>query len=538
MKAWDITRKDLKLLVRDVRTFVVLLALPVLFIWIIGMITGKLTGFHEPNRVLNISMVDQIDYEALGFDEEGEALDGDEAKRRKKQARDTFVKVYNGIQSKRGFEVKEVVVKGDDPARSQAAMEARQDYEKGDAHAALRVGPDFFKRVLALSHRDIMDNKRGGIGFRFTPPQELSEFAVKRDGLEQRIARVLKVKADEIEVFREDVDLENAEIVFKLPKSAAEKFFDDRWKNGKDSVLYTELSKAAQPLELRAISPRGLYYGLEGLDIRLESDAPDSATHSLIEVVVLYAGAIDNITLFPLCANTNTSSQIGTSCDELEAEADGPPIALLPPKVVPKSSSRVYQEVIPGYTVLFVFFLINVMARSFIHESALGTLRRLRIAPVRPTSLLVGKTLPFLFVSLVQTALLFLFGKLIFGMDWGPKPGLLIPVIFCTSLAATSLGLLVATLVTTESQVSAYANLVVITTGLISGSMFPRDWLPDVMKSISLITPHSWALMAYDQLLSVKQSPDVAIIMQCCVALIGFTLLFFAIGTVRFGKVD
>ena len=32
MKAWDITRKDLKLLMRDMRTFVVLLALPVLYL--------------------------------------------------------------------------------------------------------------------------------------------------------------------------------------------------------------------------------------------------------------------------------------------------------------------------------------------------------------------------------------------------------------------------------------------------------------------------------------------------------------------------
>ena len=122
-------------------------------------------------------------------------------------------------------------------------------------------------------------------------------------------------------------------------------------------------------------------------------------------------------------------------------------------------------------------------------------------------------------------------------MSWGPMPLLLLPVIICTSLAATSLGLLVATIVRSESQVSAYANLVVITFGLISGSMFPRDWLPDVMKSVSLVTPHAWALTAYEQILSAHD-PNVGIVLQCCAALVGFAMLYFAIGTVRFGKVD
>jgi ABC-2 type transport system permease protein len=538
MKAWEITRKDLKLLVRDGRTFVVLLALPVLFIWIIGMITGKMMGFDEPNRVLKVSMIDEIDYETLGFDEEGEPLEKEAARRIKKQARDTFVKIHNGIQEKNGFEVIEVV---DDPQgkNSQSAIEkARKQYGSGDANVALRIGPDFFRRVLELSHRDIFDDSRGGLTFRFAPPEDLTEFADERAGLEERLAPILGAQAADFDVFREDIDLENATITFQLPKPAAMKLFDGHWDPSEEHPLLSDLAKAAQPLELREVFPSGLHYGLESLNIRLESDSPNSATHNLVEVVVLYAGAMDNIALFPLCANSYTKGQIGTSCAELEAEADAPPLALTLPQAVEKSSSRVYQEVIPGYTVLFVFFLINIMARSFIHEKTLGTLRRLRIAPVHPMSVLAGKTLPFLFVSLLQTALLFLFGKFFFGMSWGPLPMLLLPVIICTSLAATSLGLLVATIVRSESQVSAYANLVVITTGLISGSMFPRDWLPDVMRDFSLVTPHAWALIAYDQILSIKQSPDVGIVLQCCGALVGFSILFFAIGTVRFGKVD
>jgi ABC-2 type transport system permease protein len=186
---------------------------------------------------------------------------------------------------------------------------------------------------------------------------------------------------------------------------------------------------------------------------------------------------------------------------------------------------------------MFVFFLVNIMARSFLGERSLGTLRRLQMAPIRSSDVLLGKTVPFFVVSLIQTGLLFLAGRLLFGMSWGHRPLLLIPVIVCTSLAATMLGLLTATLVKTDSQVSAYANIVVITMAGISGCFMPREWLPEVMQQVSLATPHAWALMAYDQLLS-REFVDLRLVGQCCLALLGFAVVFFTLGWCRFRTVD
>ena len=39
---------------------------------------------------------------------------------------------------------------------------------------------------------------------------------------------------------------------------------------------------------------------------------------------------------------------------------------------------------------MFVFFVVNFMARSFIEERQLETLKRLRIAAISPTGLLLG----------------------------------------------------------------------------------------------------------------------------------------------------
>lgn len=199
------------------------------------------------------------------------------------------------------------------------------------------------------------------------------------------------------------------------------------------------------------------------------------------------------------------------------------------------AGNRVYQFFIPSYTVLFVFFLVNIMGRSFLDERDMGTLRRLRISPISATSILIGKTLPFMVLSLVQTSILMISGKLLFGMSWGPQPWLLIPIMLCTSAAATSLGLMFSTLAKTESQVSSFGNLILLSSAGISGCLVPRAWMPPLTQKVSLMTPHAWALDAYSEVLT-KELPSLRVIGLSCGALLGFSLLFFLVGQYRFRR--
>jgi ABC-2 type transport system permease protein len=198
-----------------------------------------------------------------------------------------------------------------------------------------------------------------------------------------------------------------------------------------------------------------------------------------------------------------------------------------------KGPNVVYRFLVPGFTVMFVFFLINIMARSFIAERELGTLRRLQLAPIAPLSVLVGKTLPFYIASVVQTSLLFLSGRVLFNMPWGPEPIYLIPVIFATSAAATSLGLMLAAWVRTDQQVSAFGTTLVLILGGISGCFIPRAWLPDTMKTLSLATPHAWALRAFDEVLT-SESVNSVLVIDYCLVLLGFATCFFVCGWWRF----
>jgi ABC-2 type transport system permease protein len=180
-----------------------------------------------------------------------------------------------------------------------------------------------------------------------------------------------------------------------------------------------------------------------------------------------------------------------------------------------------YQILVPSYTVMFAFFLVLSVGWLFVAERKHGTLARLRAAPLTRGQLLMGKLLPCLAVSLAQGFFLLIAGRLLFGLTWGSRPELLIPVVVCTSVAAVGLAVLVAAVARTETQVAVYGTLLVLVLGGVSGSLMPRDLMPENMKAASLVTPHAWALDAYSQLLATP-TPDVGFIALACGVLLAF----------------
>ncbi len=287
--------------------------------------------------------------------------------------------------------------------------------------------------------------------------------------------------------------------------------------------ILNSLSRA----DLTAPETGPLKEGFQALDIRIKrNDLADPLTEGLVKAILRLALQDAMLPLvaekLPVFRGAARNSVVPEPWEHSEAG-----------RATAKPDVRVYQFLIPSYTVLFVFFLVNIMGRSFIAERDLGTLRRLRISPIKPGSILLGKTLPFLVMSLMQTSILMISGRILFGMSWGPTPWLIAPIMLCTSLAATTLGLLFSTLCKTESQVSSFGNLIVLSSAGISGCLVPRAWMPELSQKISLCTPHAWALDAYSELLT-RDAPNMSIIGTSCGVLLTFSTVFFIGGLLRF----
>jgi ABC-type multidrug transport system permease subunit len=189
-----------------------------------------------------------------------------------------------------------------------------------------------------------------------------------------------------------------------------------------------------------------------------------------------------------------------------------------------------YQTLVPSYTVMFSYFLVLTVGWLFVAERRQGTLKRLRAAPLSRTQILLGKFLPCFALSLAQGLFLLGAGKLIFDMSWGSNPLWLVPVVFCTSLSAMGLAMLVASVARTEAQVAIYGTLLVLVLAGISGCLMgDRELMPESMQRVSLVTPHAWALIAYKQLLANAGAVNVALVGQACAALTAFGIGFIVL---------
>jgi len=197
------------------------------------------------------------------------------------------------------------------------------------------------------------------------------------------------------------------------------------------------------------------------------------------------------------------------------------------------------QFAVPGFTVLFAFLVSQATARSIYDEKKNGSFRRLMAAPLSKLQLLAGKLLPNFLVVLFQILVIFLTSIILMplmGMDrlsLGQSPLTLLAISASVALCSTSLGILIAAIAKTEAQIGGVSALFLWMMGFLGGTMVPLDVMNNnMLNSISKFVPHSHAVGAYKAVLSM--GADFNAVLPALGILLGFSLLFFAIGLWRF----
>jgi ABC-2 type transport system permease protein len=221
--------------------------------------------------------------------------------------------------------------------------------------------------------------------------------------------------------------------------------------------------------------------------------------------------------------------------DQIAIEMDSDSIVTLeqvaPSEMKIEVFPNTYQQNVPGYTVLGVFFIVGTMASSILQEKREGTFRRLLVAPLPKPILLAGKILPYYMVNLIQIAIMFGVAHLLFGMAFG-DPVALAAVSLALAAAATGLGIMVAALGKTDTQVGGITSLMTLTMSALGGCLMPASIMPDFLQTLSRFTPHAWAMQGFQDVL--VRGYTLAGILPETGVLLGFAAAFFLIGVWRF----
>ena len=179
-----------------------------------------------------------------------------------------------------------------------------------------------------------------------------------------------------------------------------------------------------------------------------------------------------------------------------------------------------------GIGVMFLLFSCAGAGGTLLEEEESGTLGRLISSRAGMSGVLAGKWLFIAMMGMLQLAVMFTWGALVFGLPLLPHiPGFLVMSAF-TAAAAAAFGLVLATLSRTRAQLSGLSTIVILTMSALGGSMFPRFLMSDTMQTFGLVTFNAWALDGYLKVFW-RDSPLLDLWPQVLV-LTGLTVIFLA----------
>jgi ABC-2 type transport system permease protein len=316
--------------------------------------------------------------------------------------------------------------------------------------------------------------------------------------------------------------------------------------NGKPLTTATALQLIADHSRSMAVFvPRSFSSDVSrGLPVTVRFMADPGASQQVVKPVQAAVGEILTQTVDPVPAahqvaevlsgkvSSTLSHQVPAALTRPGASHLVTLAAVTPPGQTAPKYPSVYQQNVPGYAIMYIFFIVSTMAASELQERRDGTFRRLLTAPINKASLLAGKMLPYYIVNLLQVAILFSVGKFVFGMELGPHPAGLVLITLALSACAVSLGLLVSAVAKTEGQVGGLGTILVLVLAAIGGCMVPPVFMPDFMANLARLTPHGWALFGYQDVM--VRGVTVSGTLPTCGVLLGFGVVFFSIAVSRF----
>jgi ABC-2 type transport system permease protein len=259
-------------------------------------------------------------------------------------------------------------------------------------------------------------------------------------------------------------------------------------------------------------------------------DGTNSNTASLVSA---YAGTI--------LADFSNSVMPVTQNVRILTRSPGAAVNLTAPQVIPRTRvwfnpdllSRNY--FVPG-VVANIIMLVTMMltAMAIVREKEIGTMEQLMVTPVRPIELMVGKTLPFALVGILDLAMISTAALVIFHIPFHGNPLLLV---FCSILfLMTSLGagLFLSTISHTQQQAMMMNFFFTMPAFMLSGFAFPIRNMPVVVQWLTYLNPLRYFIEIVRGLF--LKGVGISILWPQMVALAVYGVTVLTLSSLRFHK--
>jgi ABC-2 type transport system permease protein len=211
------------------------------------------------------------------------------------------------------------------------------------------------------------------------------------------------------------------------------------------------------------------------------------------KLLVLIDGSDANVSAQALASVNGVAS-----AESFEAIAEKIQIGVTPPinalSVQPivlfNPDGRTANYIIPGLVaILLQIVAIVLTAISIVREREKGTLEQLLVTPIDPLGLMLGKLAPYLFVGILEMAMILLAMRFGFAVPIRGNLVFLFVMALVYLFALLSIGLAISTRAQTQAQAQQMAQMFLLPSIFLSGYIFPAPGLPFVLRWIGRLMP-------------------------------------------------
>jgi ABC-2 type transport system permease protein len=145
---------------------------------------------------------------------------------------------------------------------------------------------------------------------------------------------------------------------------------------------------------------------------------------------------------------------------------------------------------VPG-VIAMVVMLVSIMLTSLsvVREKEVGTLEQLQVTPLRPLEFILGKTIPFVLISLGDVVLVTLMAIFWFEVPFRGNPLALLLGTLLFLISSVGVGLFLSTLCSTQQQAMMVSTFFFMPAIMLSGLVFPIPNMPLAVQYLTYINP-------------------------------------------------
>lgn len=153
---------------------------------------------------------------------------------------------------------------------------------------------------------------------------------------------------------------------------------------------------------------------------------------------------------------------------------------------------------VPGLIGMIMLLICALMTSiSVVREKELGTMEILLVSPLKPTTIILSKAIPYLVVSYIDVLIVLSISHWFFDVPIIGSLTLIFLLCLIYTITSLSLGLLISSISNTQ-QVAMMMSLIglMLPSMLLSGLIFPLENMPYILQIISYVIPTRWFIDA------------------------------------------